>query len=132
MGADIESARGRHFLPARGVSRVDASVAPGVANSGSGGDGYGMGQLIDLIDEWRDRHGQPSEASVSRAISNSDKTVNAWRHRGIKDMPDQATLQKLAVLLNLPPERVVMAAAIDAGYLEERDGNAAPMNATGA
>lgn len=80
-----------------------------------------MSQLIDLIDEWRDRHGRPSEASVSRAISNSDKTVNAWRKRGIKAMPDQVTLQKLAVVLNLPLERVVMAAAIDAGYLDSKE-----------
>lgn len=78
-----------------------------------------MGQLIDLIDEWRDRHGQPSEASVGRAIGVSDGTVNAWRRRGIRKLPEPETLRRLAEFLGVPHQRVLLAAATDAGYLED-------------
>lgn len=80
-------------------------------------------ELVRLIDKWRDEHGQPSDASVSRAISpsKSDKLVGAWRNRGISSMPDPTTLANLARFLHVPLEDVVMAAARDAGYLQPRD-----------
>ncbi len=78
-----------------------------------------MSELVRMIDEWRDAHGQPSDSSISRAISSngSTKTLSAWRNRGIKSFPEKETLQKLAVFLNVPLETVVTAAARDAGYL---------------
>jgi hypothetical protein len=78
-----------------------------------------MSELLRLIDEWKDAHGQPSDASISRAISGSDKTLHAWRKRGFKGMPDKATLRKLAAFLNVSYETVVLAAARDAGYLDD-------------
>lgn len=77
-----------------------------------------MGKLIEMIDDWRDRHGRPSEASIGRAIGVSDGTVNAWRRRGIRQLPDPETLRNLAEFLNVPIEQVVLAAAFDAGYRE--------------
>lgn len=78
-----------------------------------------MSELLRLIDAWKDAHGQPSDASISRAISGSDKTLNAWRKRGFKELPEKATLRKLAAFLNVSYETVVLAAARDAGYLDD-------------
>jgi transcriptional regulator with XRE-family HTH domain len=84
-----------------------------------------VSELVALIDDYRDRHGQPSEASISRAIGAAPQTVNSWRNRGIKEMPRPDLLQRLAEFLRVPLETVVLAAARDAGYLRPRsDGNA--------
>lgn len=98
-------------------------VARPVALSQPEGDALAMGELINVIDEWRDKHGRPSDASISRAISNSDKTVNAWRNHGIKAMPERETLRRLAAFLNKPIEALVMAAATDVGYFKDGDGD---------
>jgi hypothetical protein len=81
-----------------------------------------MSELVRLIDEWRDAHGQPSEASVSRAISptKADNLVRAWRARGLTKFPDPTVLEKLARHLNVPMETVVLAAARDVGILRPR------------
>lgn len=92
-----------------------------------------MSRLIALIDDWRDRNGQPSEASVARAIGVAPQTVNSWRTRGIKQLPDTETLRELARHISQDYESVVLRAALlDIGWLEESDGdgNAAPTNVT--
>lgn len=77
-----------------------------------------MGHLIRLIDHYRDNHGQPSEASIGRAIGVSGKTINAWRNRGVRQLPEKETLRALAEFLNVPYQTVLLAAAADAGYID--------------
>lgn len=83
-----------------------------------------MSALIRIIDDYRDAHGQPSEASVARAIGASPQAVSNWRKRGLKELPDKETLRRLADFVGLPMEDVLMAAAYDAGYIDEEPGPA--------
>lgn len=88
-----------------------------------------MSRLLKLIDEYRDAHGQPSDASIARAVGIAPQTISSWRQRGIRQLPDRDTLRELARLLSVDYETVVLRAVlIDIGWLEESDGdgNAAP------
>lgn len=76
-----------------------------------------MSYLLDLIDDYKDRHGQPSDASIARAIDVSPQTISAWRKRGIRDLPAAETLRKLAAFISVDERVTFDAAAIDAGYL---------------
>lgn len=84
-----------------------------------------MSELVAIIDDYRDRHGQPSEASVARAIGVSPATVNAWRNRGIRELPALKTLRALAELTGRSYSTVILPAVLrDVGYLEkESDGH---------
>ena len=79
-----------------------------------------MSRLLALIDDYKDRHGQPSDASVARAIKISPQALNAWRRRGIRELPKAETLQELARLLGVGDEVTFHAAGVDAGYIRER------------
>lgn len=81
-----------------------------------------MSRLIALIDDYKDRHGQPSDASIARAIGVAPQTVNSWRKRGIRDVPDRDSLRKLAALLRVDYERVVLRAVLmDLGWIEPEE-----------
>jgi transcriptional regulator with XRE-family HTH domain len=81
-----------------------------------------VGHLIAVVDEYKDRTGQPSDASISRAIGVARQTVSNWRTRGIKELPEFATLRKLANLVGRDYETVVLRAALlDAGWIEESE-----------
>jgi DNA-binding XRE family transcriptional regulator len=76
-----------------------------------------MSELVRLIDDYRDAHGQPSDASIARAIGIAPQTLNSWRKRGIRELPQPETLRAMARLFRLPYEDVVLAAAeVDAGW----------------
>lgn len=87
-----------------------------------------MSELVALVDAYRDRHGRPSEASVARAIGVAPQTINSWRNRGVKQMPEPETIHKLAALMRVPLETVVMAAARDAGYLRPKESEQGGLN----
>lgn len=91
-----------------------------------------MSHLVRLIDAYKDKHGQPSDSSVARAIGVKPQTLSSWRTRGIKEPPDRNALRKLALLAGADYEtEVLRAALLDAGWIEESDGDdrdAAPMN----
>lgn len=106
-----------------GVSWVDTTYSERLAPLFGDMEGSPVSELIRLIDDYRDRHGQPSESSIARAIGTAPQTVNSWRKRGIREMPSPALLAKLAELLRVPMETVVLAAARDAGYLQPREGD---------
>lgn len=79
-----------------------------------------MSELLRIIDEYKDRHGQPSDASIARAIGVAPQTINSWRKRGIKEPPAVATLKRLADFMRLPYEDYVLQAAlVDAGWRDE-------------
>lgn len=78
-----------------------------------------MSRLIDLIDEYRAAHGMPSEASIARQIGVAKQTVNAWRNRGLTELPDKETLRKLAAVLHMSEADVFYAVGVDTGYIVE-------------
>lgn len=81
-----------------------------------------MSELVALIDDYKDRVGGPSDASIARAIGVARQTVSAWRQRGIHDMPERETLTKLAALIGVDYEDVVLTAALrDSGYMRRRN-----------
>ena len=76
-----------------------------------------VSELLRIIDDYKDRHGQPSDSSIARAIGVAPQTISSWRKRGIREAPDVAALRKLADLVALPYEDYVLQAAlVDAGY----------------
>lgn len=76
----------------------------------------GSHRLVDLIDMYRDAHGQPSDASIARAVGVSPQTLSAWRRRGLKELPNSETLRRLSDYIGFHLDIVVEAALIDAGY----------------
>lgn len=78
-----------------------------------------MSELLALIDDWKDRHGNPSDSSIARAIDAAPQTISSWRRRGIKEPPARDLLRNLADFLHVDYERVVLRAAlVDAGWID--------------
>lgn len=78
-----------------------------------------MSRLLAIIDEYKDAHGAPSDSSIARAIGVKPQTISSWRKRGLKEPPDRAALRKLAGLVNLDYESVVLRAVLlDVEWIE--------------
>lgn len=80
-----------------------------------------MGKLLSIIDTYKDTHGQPSDASVARAVGIAPQTLSSWRKRGIRQPPEPDTLRRLAAFMNVPHLDVVHAALYDAGWITQDD-----------
>lgn len=78
-----------------------------------------MSRLVELIDEYKGRHGNPSDASIARAIGVAPQTISAWRRRGIKEMPNADTMRRLAEFIKVADTDVFYAAGVDAGFIVE-------------
>lgn len=79
-----------------------------------------MSLLVSLIDDYRDAHGQPSEASIARAVGVAPQTLNSWRQRGLKEPPAVDTMRRLADFLRVDYVTVVLRAAlIDSGWMDD-------------
>ena len=79
-----------------------------------------MSELVGIIDGYKDRHGQPSDASIARAIGVPAQTLDSWRNRGIKAAPrNNEPLRKLARLTGLDYSIVATAVAVDIGLMDE-------------
>lgn len=78
-----------------------------------------MSRLVDLIDDYKDRHGQPSDRSIARAIGIAPQTLSAWRKRGIRELPAAETLRRLAGFMGVDDKVTFYAAGVDAGYIIE-------------
>jgi len=79
-----------------------------------------MSNLLALIDDYKDRHGNPSDSSIARAIGTAPQTISSWRRRGLKEPPDRDLLRNLASFLKVDYETVVLRAAlIDAGWIDD-------------
>lgn len=84
-----------------------------------------MSRLLAIIDAYKDKHGQPSDSSIARAIGVAPQTISSWRKRGIKSPPDPKNLRRLADLVVEDYETVVLRAVLlDVGWLDEGDGEA--------
>lgn len=80
-----------------------------------------MSKLVALIDAYRDTHGQPSDASIARAVEIAPQTISSWRNRGVRELPARETLLRLAEFMHVPYRDVLEAALVDAGYVAEPD-----------
>lgn len=79
-----------------------------------------MSRLVALIDQYRDEHGHPSEASVARGMGISPQTISSWRNRPLREPPRGETLRAVARFIGRDYETVVLRAALmDAGLLDE-------------
>lgn len=77
-----------------------------------------MSQLIQIVDEYKDAHGGPSDSSIARAIGVAPQTISSWRRRGIRQLPDRETLKALAKLTGRDYAAEVIPALLhDIGYL---------------
>lgn len=81
-----------------------------------------MSEFVALIDSWKDAHGQPSDSSIARAIGIRPQTISSWRTRGIRELPEQETLIRLAAFLRVDLERVLLPAVLrDSGYIPKEN-----------
>lgn len=80
-----------------------------------------MSKLLAIIDAYKDTHGQPSDASVARAVGIAPQTISSWRKRGIRQPPEPETLRRLAAFMHVEPLEVIHASLIDAGWISEED-----------
>ena len=78
-----------------------------------------MSNLLAIIDDYKDRHGQPSDASIARAVGVAAQTISSWRKRGIRELPARDTMIRLADFMRVPYDDVLRAVLVDIGYLEE-------------
>jgi hypothetical protein len=76
-----------------------------------------MSEIFKIVDEWKDHHGGPSDASIARTIGTTEQTFNSWRKKGFKTVPrNREPLKRLAELVGLDYEDVVLQAlAVDVG-----------------
>jgi transcriptional regulator with XRE-family HTH domain len=85
-----------------------------------------MSKLLAIIDAYKDAHGQPSDASIARAVGVAPQTISSWRKRGIRQLPERDTMKQLAAFMRVDYDDVLDAALIDTGYMEERPPDDAP------
>lgn len=85
-----------------------------------------MSRLLALIDEYKARTGNPSDASIARAIGAAPQTISSWRTRGIREIPNADTMTALARFLHVDEKVVLYAAGVDAGYITEVPGATQP------
>lgn len=79
-----------------------------------------MSELAKIIGGYKDRHGQPSDASIARAIGVAPQTLDSWLNRGMKTVPrNMEPLRALAHLVGLDYRVIVDAVAVDIGLLDE-------------
>jgi hypothetical protein len=80
-----------------------------------------MSEVLRIIDGWKDRHGQPSDASIARTLGMAPQTLSSWRERGIKAVPrNMDPLRRLADLTGLDYEDVIVqAVAVDVGLRDD-------------
>ena len=77
-----------------------------------------MSEMLRIIDAYKDAHGQPSDASIARAVGIAPQTISSWRKRGIRDLPARETMLRLADFMRVPYDDVLRAVLVDIGYIE--------------
>ena len=78
-----------------------------------------MSEMLALIDAYKDTHGQPSDASIARAVGIAPQTISSWRKRGIRELPARDTLVQLADFMRVPYPAVLHAVLVDTGYADK-------------
>ncbi|QCG77627.1 immunity repressor [Gordonia phage Fairfaxidum] len=75
-----------------------------------------MGELWTIIQEHLDAYGV-REAEFARRIGSSPQTVNSWKKRGIRNLPERRLLLAVAEITGREYADVLEAALTDADYL---------------
>ncbi|GHJ59186.1 hypothetical protein NOK12_17040 [Nocardioides sp. OK12] len=76
-----------------------------------------MSELLRIIDEYKDAHGQPSDSSIARAVGIAPQTLSSWRKRGVRQPPSIDTLRRLADFMHVNYEDYLLQAVlVDTGY----------------
>lgn len=89
-----------------------------------------MSKLWDLIQTHIDDTGV-REAELARRMGSSPQTLNSWKNRGLKALPERRLLQAVGEQTRTPYETVLDAALFDIGYSSET-GNGQPTNVIAA
>lgn len=88
-----------------------------------------MSELLRIIDEYKDRHGQPSDSSIARAVGIAPQTLSSWRKRGIHAPPSTAALRRLAEFMHVDyDDYLLQAVLVDTGYRDAMPEPARPPN----
>lgn len=90
-----------------------------------------MSKLLAIIDAYKDAHGQPSDASIARAVGVAPQTISSWRKRGIRELPERDTLIRLAEFMRVQYREVLTAVLIDTGYQDEQEAGPEPTRERG-
>ena len=72
--------------------------------------------LLSIVDRFRERS-QMSDAALAARIGITRQALHLWRQQGLRALPAQDTLDRLATVTNTPYRKVLGAALIDTGYL---------------
>ena len=92
-----------------------------------------MSHLWDLIQAHLDEYGV-RDAAFARRMGTSAQTLNSWKNRGLKRLPERELLEAVARETRVPYEDVLDAVLIDINYKDEEvgpNGDAAPMTPAG-
>lgn len=88
-----------------------------------------MGELWSIIQGHLDQYGV-REAAFARRMGTGPQTINAWKMRGLKRLPERYLLEAVARETGTRYEAVLRAALLDTGYLgtvkPETDGEVPP------
>lgn len=76
-----------------------------------------MSQLWQIIQKHLDETGV-REAEFARRIGTSPTTVNSWKNRGVRNLPDRRLLQSVAEVTGVRYNDVLRAVLVDIGYLQ--------------
>lgn len=74
-----------------------------------------MGELWSIIQGHLDRYGV-REAEFARRMGTSPQTINTWKVRGLKRLPERWLLEAVARETMTPYVNVLHAALLDTGY----------------
>lgn len=74
------------------------------------------GRLYAIVQQHLDDYGV-TEAEFARRIGTSPQTVNSWKQRGVRSLPDKQLLVGVSDVTRRPYDEVLSAALHDAGYL---------------
>lgn len=74
-----------------------------------------MGELYRIVQDHLDRYGV-REAEFARRIGTGPQTVNNWKNRGVRKLPDRRLLEAVAEVTGASYSQVLAAALIDSGY----------------
>ena len=80
----------------------------------------GVGNLWTIIQAHLDKYGV-REAAFARTIGSSPQTVNSWKLRGVRALPERRLLEAVADITGTPYPEVLAAALADAAYLDNPD-----------
>lgn len=99
------------------------------------------GELWSVIQAHLDRYGV-YEAVFARRMGTSPQTINTWKVKGVKRLPERWLLEAVARETSTPYDVVLRAALIDTGYLDTditpetdsgpQDGSRSELDAAGA